>query len=295
MERIKIDALLLHTKLDYIEFGEKPSSFFYKVLKIRQKNSGIDEVYDTISNEEKPQKTPKPTQILKNVHKFYSDLYDSHSEEICEEAQATLLNSLDKKLSPASIRKLEADLTLEELEASVKRMKKGKSPGIDGLPCEFYLKFPRLLPLLLECANHSHSLIKMTTTQRKALLALLHKNGDRANLANWRPISLLCVDYKIITSALAERMHHILSEIIHPSQTCGIINRYIHTNLNLVRDIIDHATENQNTTILFSLDQEKAFDRVSHSYLLQVLQKFGFGPKFCNWIKQFIQITPPTF
>ena len=164
-------------------------------------------------------------------------------------------------------------------------MKKGRTPGVDGFPCEFYSAFQdKLLPLLLKCALHTKSLNQLTNTQRTAIAALLHKKGDKADLANWRPISLLCVDYKIITSALAARMVNVLKEIIDESQTAGIPGRLIHDNIRSVRDMIDLATEKQQTTVLFSLDQEKAFDRVNHSFLIQVLQTFGFGPNFCNWI-----------
>ena len=285
IEKIKIDALLLHTKLDYVEHGEKPSSYFYQIIKIRQKNSGIFSLYDKTSGIDPPPKTENPFKILKNIHKYYTNLYSKHAEEISEAAQTTLLNQLDRKLSPDSISKLEAPLTLNELKSALKKMNRGKSPGIDGLSVEFFSQFQdKLLPILLECALHSASMTKLAKTQREAILALIFKQGDRANLANWRPISLLNVDYKIIATVLAERVKEILDQIIGPAQTCGVRERTITTNTTTLRDAIDHATQHQNTTILFTLDQEKAFDRVNHAFLIKVLQKFGFGPNFCNWI-----------
>ena len=85
-------------------------------------------------------------------------------------------------------------------------------------------------------------------------------------MKNWRPISLLCVDYKIIAKALAKKLQSALPEIIHPNQTCGIPNRSINNNLWTIRDTIHHATENYCPTLLISLDQEKAFDRVDHAF-----------------------------
>ncbi len=63
----------------------------------------------------------------------------------------------------------------------------------------------------------------MPQTQRDALIALLYKDkGDKKDLANWRPISLLNVDYKIITKALANKLQEALVDIINPNQTAGI-------------------------------------------------------------------------
>ena len=49
--------------------------------------------------------------------------------------------------------------------------------------------------------------------------------------------------------------------------------------------MIDMTNE---TGILVTLDQEKAFDRVDHAFLMRTLAKFGFGPNFCKWISLFL-------
>jgi len=116
-------------------------------------------------------------------------------------------------------------------------------------------------------------------------LKLLYKKAERDNLANWRPISLLCTDYKIITKTLANRLQLVLHEIICEDQTCGIPTRSIFSNLRLYRNIIAHAQEKRLKAFLISLDHEKAFDRVNHEFLFRIMQKFNFGESFIDWIK----------
>lgn len=55
----------------------------------------------------------------------------------------------------------------------------------------------------------------------------------------------------------------------------------------MVRDLLDMIDKTDETGILVTLDQEKAFDRVDHEFLMRTLAKFGFGPTFCQWVSLF--------
>ena len=105
---------------------------------------------------------------------------------------------------------------------------------------------------------------------------VIYKKGDRKSLKNWRPISLINVDYKICSKALSVRLSKVLQFIVDPDQTCSVPGRRISSNLHLLRDILDYITRTNETGILVSLDQEKAFDRVNRTFFRIVLVCFGF-------------------
>ena len=165
-------------------------------------------------------------------------------------------------------------------------MANNKSPGIDGLTTNFYKHFWHLfgteLTTLYNYAFH-HDLL--TLTQRRGIITLLFKKGDRTKLSNWRPITLLTTDYKILTKALATRLTHVLPSIINPDQTACISGRTINDNISLLRDAITYANDTNRPLALISIDQLKAFDRVQHSFLFNTLHAFGFGPHFVRWIQ----------
>jgi hypothetical protein len=89
---------------------------------------------------------------------------------------------------------------------------------------------------------------------------------------------------------MSNRLKLVLPNIISECQTCFIIGKDIADTLISIRDIIDMVEIDDMEGYIVKIDQEKAFDRVSHSYLSDVLKVFGFGPYFRKWIGIFIQI-----
>ena len=112
---------------------------------------------------------------------------------------------------------------------------------------------------------------------RRAVLTLLPKKGDLQEIKNWRPVSLVCVDYKLL-SKLSNRLKKVMDQLIHRSQTYCVPGRSIVDNVSLIRDILVVSGSLGLDTGLVSLDQEKAFDRVEHRYLWKVLQRYGLSP-----------------
>ena len=102
---------------------------------------------------------------------------------------------------------------------------------------------------------------------RRAVLTLLPKKGDLCEVKNWRPGSLLCTDYKIISKALANRLRDVMDQVVHIDQSYCIPGRSIRDNIVLIRDYLDISNSLDLQLGFISLDQEKAFDRVEHQYL----------------------------
>ncbi|CAM4393604.1 unnamed protein product, partial [Caretta caretta] len=76
-----------------------------------------------------------------------------------------------------------------------------------------------------------------------------------------------------------------MADVVHPDQTYTVPGRSIFNNLFLVRDLLELGRRDGLSFALLSLDQEKAFDRVDHGYLLSTLQAFGFGPQFVSFLR----------
>ena len=114
------------------------------------------------------------------------------------------------------------------------------------------------------------------------------KAKDKRFIKNWRPISLLNEDYKIISKVFSARLKKVLPLLISSQQTAYVANRCISESRRLISDLLDVTEKFKTKGYLVTIDIEKAFDSLDHSFLLTTLKKFGFGTNFIDWIKIFL-------
>ncbi|XP_063447938.1 uncharacterized protein LOC134727487 [Mytilus trossulus] len=184
---------------------------------------------------------------------------------------------------------LDRDINISEVEKVLKLLKQNKSPGEDGIISEFYVLYWDIIKedffsLLQEIFNDTI----LSNSQHKGVLTLLHKGGERENIKNWRPLTLLNCDYKIIAKILSERLKIVLPKIIHTDQKGFVKGRNISEANRMIQDIIEYIDNEDEEGIILFLDQQKAFDRVEWEWIDFVLEKFEFGGKFRAWIKMLL-------
>ncbi len=266
----------------WAEEGETSSSFFLNLATKRH----AKQVMHSIRNPATGSVRHDPFEILGVWQRYYAGLF---TVAPCNpSAQDDKLSKLSRRLSTEDRAVCEGLLTLKECFAALSGMARGKTPGSDGFPMEFYLRFWSSLGADLVCVlNVAYEAGQLSTSQRRGLIIVLYKKNDRLETKNWRPISLLNVDYKVATRAISGCLLAVIGSVVGPDQTCGVPGRTISENLFHIRDLIEYAERENIPLALLSLDQEKAFDRVDWGFLLRVLDTFNFGPDFCRWVKLF--------
>ena len=204
--------------------------------------------------------------------------------------QDDLLSSLSRQLSPHQSLLCEGTMTIDEISFAVKNMNTNKSPGPDGLTVEFYRKLWDILaPHLVLVFNSCFQAGEMCESMKTSNTRVIYKGGSES-LKNWRPISLLNVDYKICSKVISVRLSKVLDFIVDPEQTCSVPGRKISTNLHTLRDILDYLDRTGETGILVSLGQEKAFDRVNRSFLQSLLTRLVLSPLFVTGLTRYIKV-----
>ena len=150
----------------------------------------------------------------------------------------------------------------------------GKSPGHDGLTKEFYVHFWEDLKFyFINSLKQSKIDGHLSISQKQAIIKLIvKKDRYKRFVKNWRPVSLLNVDTKILSKSLAEKLKHVLPELISSNQTAYVKNRYISKSGRLISDVIEMCHILDISGYLVTMDIEKAFDSLNHDFLLSVLK-----------------------
>ena len=156
---------------------------------------------------------------------------------------------------------------LEEL--ILETFSNNKAPGNDGIPIEFYKKlWPLISEPFVKCVNECFEKGEMSCSQKRAVITLIEKKGkDCTFLENWRPISLVNVDAKIMSKVIASRIKNVLPSIIHHNQTGYVKDCYIGETIRSIFDTMEFTDTKNVSGLMIFIDFQKAFDSVEWSRL----------------------------
>ena len=199
---------------------------------------------------------------------------------------------------PESDNPLVVPFTVEEINNALRATKKNKAPGTDGIPFEFYLKFWDVIGVhFMEMMNCVLEKRKLQPSQGRAAIRLVPKIPTPSKITDYRPISLLNTDYKLIASVLAFRLRKSLQNSLDSHQKGGVPGRYIFDSLCLIRDAIDNTgrkskeASSLKPAAIIAYDLEKAYDLVNRDVLWEVMTAMGYPPLFVDWLKTLYSIT----
>ncbi|KAH9071363.1 hypothetical protein Ae201684P_009610 [Aphanomyces euteiches] len=220
---------------------------------------------------------------------YYKDLFAAPEVLRPGDEVSSFLTPLTrhKQLPEQAQQELSAPLRANEFYHAIRHSSSNSAPGPNALPFEVLKLAPHKWSLVLELlfTHQLHSHPRLTPMQLVSTLVLLHKKGPKSQAKNYRPISLLNTDVKILTSILAYRLQRHIRHIIHPDQQGFIRRSNIQTNIARLDDMLHHIKLHSPSSMVALLDFEKAFDRVDHAYLLRVLRHYGFPETFVDMVR----------
>jgi hypothetical protein len=281
----KAKGILIRSKADWAELGERNTKFF---LNLEKRNHDMKCITKLINEQE--EEIGEPEKILEYEETFYKNLYslkmDKTDAAQSEQAGKVFKDESIPKLSETDKLSCENPITMKEIGEALKELDNGKSPGSDGFTTDFYKFFwSTIKEMVLENFEHANQTGKLSIDQRRGVINLIpKKDKDPRYLKNWRPISLLNTDYKIITKVLATRIKKVLPTVINPDQVAYLKQRFIGQNIRTILDIMGYTKLRDKNGIIAFLDFEKAFDTIKWNVIYDALALFNVGPQFISWV-----------
>ena len=279
----KTQGLILRSRCQWHEKGEKSNKYFLTLESRNKTHKTMNKL-----QKEDGHYTVDPQEIRNMQAQFYQSLYRKKPVKDVQETKEYMSQITVPKLDQDERDSCEGQLTLEECEKVMKSFKNGKAPGNDGIPAKFYKKFwPVFGRYMVDSLNTSYVEGELTSSQKQAVISLIDKGKDRTLLKNWRPISLINVDSKIASKAIASRMVKVLPKLINDNQVGYVKGRNITENVRAIQDLLNYTKMKEIPGLIMMIDFEKAFDSLDWQFLDLVLQTFNFGPSIMKWVKTF--------
>lgn len=203
-----------------------------------------------------------------------------------------LLTGIENSISPDTNKTILESFTAEEIFLAVKGMGATKAPGHDGFPTLFFQKYWGIVGkdignLCLEVLNNGKGVEELNLTR----ITLILKNSNPTNLANFRPISLCTVIYKIIAKAIANRLQGVIGSCIDSAQSAFVPGRLSSDNVLITYELLHTLRQKRQGIKGFmavKLNMSKAYDRVEWIFLKEVMIRMGFAKEWVSLIMRCI-------
>lgn len=116
------------------------------------------------------------------------------------------------------------------------------------------------------------------------VVTLIPKVHDANNVKQYRPICLLNVSFKTFTKLIMGRLTRVAKQLISPSQTAFIKDRFILDGAVILHEVIHELHSKKMSGVILKIDFEKAYDSINWNFVEEVMIRKGFSETLRGWI-----------
>ena len=271
-------------------------NYIIETIKAAGKNPRkLWKLYNLLVNKQKAKVVTEPSNINQEkanaYNEYFSEVGIETQNKIKTNSQLKSLRSRVRKLNKASIKFAFTQITPEAVTKIIENIKLNTAIGLDNIGPKMIKDIKHVLSnVLADLINRSFEEGVFPQCLKSAIITPIFKEGDKEEIKNYRPISVLTTISKIFERAVSDQLSQFLeiNKLIskyqhayrkkHSSTTC------LFEILNLVYKCLDE----KKYVAIASLDLSKAFDSINHQLLLEKLKKTGLDDKSLQWINSYL-------
>ncbi|XP_048637537.1 uncharacterized protein LOC125609952 [Brassica napus] len=271
------------SRVFWLREGDKNTKFFHALTKQRRARNKITQLRDVDGNIVEDEEG-----LVAIATSYFRQIFESSTPEDIEEALSevptTIIGSMNDSLT--------APISEWEVKLALFAMHPDKAPGPDGMTALFYQQFwdivkQDLTLMVNKFLFEGHIANGLNDTN----ICLIPKTTKPNDMAQFRPISLCNVSYKIVSKVLCQRLKKVLPGLISETQSAFVTGRQISDNIMIAQEMF-HALRTKpsgrNKRMAIKTDMSKAYDRMEWSFIEAVMRKMGFSETWITWIMRCI-------
>ena len=292
-------------KVKLTHHGEKPGGIWSKLGKERRPR---DPIYRLKTPNVNPPQFERQTKRMAQLTRDYHDnlqnegLYNINNQEEHENKTNAFLQNIPREQTVQEHENSPMNWAIkkEQVREAIIAAKNGSATGMDGCPYELWKKlvnehdtqtkknkpsFDITQTLTKVLQDIQMNGIDARTNFTLGWMCPIYKKKDPTEISNYRPITLLNTDYKLLTKVLALQLMEQAQSLVHEDQAGFIPRRSIFNHIRLAKAIINYAEIAKEDGAIIALNQEKAYDKIRHDYLWSTLDAFGIPKPFIQTVQ----------
>jgi len=276
------------SRIRWLKEGEKNTKFFHKSTIQRRMHNNI-----AFINNRQGEKLEKHEEMEKEFQEHFQEILKEPPESR-DQAIKKITQLIPKIITEDHNKQLLQSISMKEVEEAMAQIKDGKAPGPDGFIANCFHEFWELVSTeVWELVEESRTMHWILPSLNSTFLALISKGAESNTPDKYRSIALCNVIYKLISKVLANRLKPLLPLLISQEQTGYVEGRQIMDGIILLNEVIHSLKLIKKPGMILKLDLSKAFDKLSWSYIQQMLLAFCFNATWTRWIMNLI--SSPSF
>lgn len=304
LKNLLINRNILKSKFSAAKYnleGETISKYWSKVVQEKKPREIIYGLLDP--KDPNKRERHRSDQMAEIARAFFDELQNDDPYHLTEEEQREIIQSTLEQVTPEIPPMTECPsgtgLSRREIKTALNSSENGKASGLDGIPYELWKDLvirhekrdddERVFDILAvwEAVFEDINEFGLAPGSKFAdgWICPIFKKKDPREITNYRPITLLNTDYKILTKSIANRIARYAPKVIHPDQAGFIKGRTIFDQVKLAKLMTEYAEATEEGGVIVALDQEKAYDRIKHDYLWETLAKYGIPAPLIKFIR----------